>query len=230
MTDRQDKQINDIHALYLEGESYPAIAAELGISLGRVQAIVLKYRAKDPLNWPKRVDAFAKRLMGVNDNDHIIATARYECTACAIAFALEMSGDILKMRVACPTCQDDEGVRRIGIGYMFDETLEVPLGNKGKKLKSMYEEMNVFIKNGKEREPQPRTAKKVYYSDEQRAFICYMYDKLTNKDIAIILNRSTKAIDGQMKAIRKRNEFDYYFYLGEKLYMDGKLLKLLDVI
>ena len=218
---QKEKEIEDIHELYLDGEAYPMIAETLGISLSRVQATVLKYRALDPLRWPKRVDLTAKRLFGLSESDHIIVSARYECTGCGILFNVEMSADILRLRVACPTCQDDEGVSQIGVGYMFDGTLEIPVGNKGKKRRDMEEKMKSIINKSSHKK---RGTKKIFYTEEQRGFICYMHDKLTNKDIGAALNRSRNAIDKQVKAIKDKGNFEYYYLLGEKLYKKGTLL------
>jgi len=232
MSDRkimQPKQLHDIHKLYLDGEPYTLIAETLGIPLGRVQATILKQRTLNPIDWPKRIDESVKRTMGFKASDHIIAVSRYECTACTIYFNVEMSGEILELRVACPTCQDDEAVIKVGVGYMFDDTFDTSAGGKKKNSKKKEAQEKALSKAKakakiKIASDEPRTWKKMTYTDEQRAFICYMHDKLKNKEIAAILNRNETSIDRQILKARKEDTFEHYFHLGEELYKQGLLM------
>lgn len=55
------------------------------------------------------------------------------------------------------------------------------------------------------------------YSEEEKAYMCAMWDHMNKADIALALERTPGTISNQVYLLKKQHKFEYYRQMGKNL-------------
>lgn len=93
-----------LHKLFLSGKPLIQIAEELGSTHGSIRTMIYHERARNPLEWPLRVNYPRK------SEEPPLMMHLYECGDCAVTFAVEDYEEVDHSATVCPICRSDEAL------------------------------------------------------------------------------------------------------------------------
>lgn len=108
----ENNQIELMHKMFVNGDSYWKIARRLETTEEVIKSRISRLREKDPVKWPRRMKYKVDPKKKIERLFHV-----YECGGCNLTFAVEQAYEH-QSEVCCPVCKDDKHMNDAGDGLM----------------------------------------------------------------------------------------------------------------